>query len=80
VIEAGKESILSALCAQRLPVQRMLNSEHLAAIADDLLSDHVSGLYIAVGRVLIGTGFEVAPDGISGDETLEAFSEADARP
>ena len=49
-IEQGKEWIVKAMRKQGLPLQRMLTSESLMAIARDLHLSDVSSLYAAVGE------------------------------
>ena len=49
-IEAGKEAISKAMRKHGLPLQRMLTSDALIAIARDLHQNDVSGLYAAVGE------------------------------
>jgi GTP pyrophosphokinase len=48
-IEAGKDAIVKAMRKQGLPLQRMLTSDALMAIARDLHLADVSALYAAVG-------------------------------
>jgi GTP pyrophosphokinase len=49
-IEAGKESIVKAMRKQGLPLQRLLTSDALLAIARDLHLADVASLYAAVGE------------------------------
>ncbi len=49
-IEEGKESIVKAMRKQGLPLQRMLTSDNLLAIARDLHLADVASLYAAVGE------------------------------
>jgi len=49
-IEAGKESIVKAMRKQGLPLQRLLTSEALLAIARDVHLPDVAALYAAVGE------------------------------
>jgi GTP diphosphokinase / guanosine-3',5'-bis(diphosphate) 3'-diphosphatase len=49
-IEHGKDSIARAMRKQDLPFQRMLSSESLTAIANDLRYPDISALYAAVGE------------------------------
>src|SRR5690606_22587258 len=49
-IEAGKEAISKAMRKHGLPLQRMLTSDALMAIAKDLHQNDVSALYAAVGE------------------------------
>ncbi|MFE9185144.1 RelA/SpoT family protein [Micromonospora haikouensis] len=48
-IEAGKEALVAAMRRQGIPVQRMLTSDALMAIARDLHLADVASLYAAVG-------------------------------
>ncbi|WP_446219791.1 RelA/SpoT family protein [Micromonospora sp. IBHARD004] len=48
-IEAGKDSIVKAMRKQGMPLQRMLTSDALMAIARDLHLADVASLYAAVG-------------------------------
>ncbi|MFW6205019.1 MAG: RelA/SpoT family protein [Actinomycetota bacterium] len=49
-IEHGKEAIARAMRKQDLPYQRMLSTEALTAIANDLRYSDISALYAAVGE------------------------------
>jgi GTP pyrophosphokinase len=49
-IEAGKEAIAKAMRKQNLPLQRLLTTDALLAIARDLHLADVSALYAAVGE------------------------------
>ncbi len=48
-IEAGKDAIVKAMRKQGMPLQRMLSSDNLMAIARDLHLADVASLYAAVG-------------------------------
>ncbi|RKS77734.1 GTP pyrophosphokinase [Motilibacter peucedani] len=49
-IEHGKDSLARALRKQGLPLQRMLSSEILTALAAELRYPDISGLYAAIGE------------------------------
>jgi GTP diphosphokinase / guanosine-3',5'-bis(diphosphate) 3'-diphosphatase len=49
-IEAGKEAIARAMRKQGLPLQRLMSTESLLAVASDLRYTDISGLYAAVGE------------------------------
>jgi GTP pyrophosphokinase len=49
-IEHGKDAIARAMRKQDLPLQRMLTSETLTAVAEDLSYIDISALYAAVGE------------------------------
>src|SRR5690606_40795367 len=49
-IEAGKDAIAKAMRKQNLPLQRLLTTEALTAIARELNLADVSALYAAVGE------------------------------
>jgi GTP diphosphokinase / guanosine-3',5'-bis(diphosphate) 3'-diphosphatase len=49
-IEAGKEAIARAMRKQGLPLQRLMSTESLLAVASDLRYADISGLYAAVGE------------------------------
>jgi len=49
-IEAGKDAIVKAMRKQGLPLQRMMSSESLMAIARDVHLPDVASLYAAVGE------------------------------
>jgi GTP diphosphokinase / guanosine-3',5'-bis(diphosphate) 3'-diphosphatase len=49
-IEHGKDAIARAMRKQDLPLQRMLSTESLTAIASDLRYPDISALYAAVGE------------------------------
>src|SRR5262249_42339182 len=49
-IERGKEQIARAMRKQGLPIQRLLTSESLTAIAHELRLADISALYAAVGE------------------------------
>jgi GTP pyrophosphokinase len=49
-IERGKDAIAKALRQQKLPLQRLMSAESLAAVAVDLRYLDIDGLYAAVGE------------------------------
>ena len=79
-MENGKESIIRAMRKQGLPLQRLMSSQALAAIAADLHQSDVSALYASVGegRISAATVVQRLVDAAGGhdmaqDEAAEAF-------
>src|SRR5690606_27257813 len=54
-IEQGKEAIARAMRRQNLPLQRLMNQDSFAEVAQQLRYDDVSALYAAVGEGHVST-------------------------
>ncbi len=84
-IEQGKEAIVRAMRKQNLPMKRLMSSEALATLGNQLHLDGVEALYQAVGEGRVSTQSVIekllafADDNSAGDEEYESSSPAPTR-